>query len=163
MSLLSVNAKTRAIRAALVSIAKFKASHPAGMDYSEARPIDYGYLKQHWHSDCSGSIASFYKAAGAQDPAHEGYQGAGNTASFLTNLPHIGKTSCRRGDIVVFNADRPVSTQHAVMLLASPFLVRDPLVWSHGTQGGPFVHPLSYEAGGFSGHTAYLRGVARKS
>ncbi len=90
--------------------------------------------------DCSESVTLLCKLAGLKDPNGLGYDGAGYTGTLLTHLPHYSDPAAANvGGMVVFG---PGTGEHVAMVRHPG---SDPVLFSHGWEGGPqYVH-LSVE------------------
>lgn len=117
--------------------------------YEQVRPFSV-LLKREMFLDCSAFVAWCYRQAGAPDPYGLGYAGIGNTESLLAKGQRIPVTKVRPGDVVVYNADKPVSTQHAAIIVAKG---DDPLTVSMGQEGDPSFVRVSQDGR----HPTYLR------
>lgn len=110
--------------------------------------------------DCSEAATGLYFAAYAPDPNGFGYNGVGNTSSLVNHLPHIPKSSAKRGDIVVYTGG---DNAHAVVLMQRVYPWRqDPIVFSHGSEGGPYkLHLSSVTAVHRYQPIVFLRGIPK--
>jgi len=90
--------------------------------------------------DCSEGVTCLCKWAGLHDPNGRGYDGSGYTGTLLAHLRHYSEPAAAYvGAIVVFG---PAPGDHAAMVMARG---GDPLLWSHGFEGGPRVVPFTVE------------------
>lgn len=90
--------------------------------------------------DCSGAVTCLYKWCGLKDPNGLGYAHEGYTGTMLRHLPHYSDPKrARVGALVVFG---PATGEHVAMVLEPG---RDPLLFSHGFQGGTGPIRLSVE------------------
>lgn len=90
--------------------------------------------------DCSEAVTVLCKWAGLRDPNGKGYSGEGFTGTLLAHLPHYSEPShARVGALVVFG---PAPGDHVAMVMERG---EDPLLWSHGYEGGPRRVRLSHE------------------
>ena len=88
--------------------------------------------------DCSEAVTALCKWAGLRDPNGLGYNGAGFTGTLLASLPHYTNPAVARiGALVVYG---PGTGEHVSMVLQPG---PDPLLWSHGLEGGPVTVRLS--------------------
>lgn len=101
--------------------------------YAQVRPFSVA-LKAEMFLDCSAFVAWCYRQAGAPDPYRLGYSGVGNTEMLLAKGQRIPVSKVKPGDVVVYNADKPVATQHAAVIVAKG---ADPLTVSLGQEGDP--------------------------
>ena len=130
----------------LVTYAEWCCHHKSGINYAETRPIPLNtkVWSHDFTTDCSGFVALMAKWAGIPDPNGMKYDGAGNTGTLLSHLPHIPLNQTWRGDLVVWGSAPGV---HVAMLLEGGVRVGDnPHVASHGQQGGPFRLTLDEES-----------------
>lgn len=91
-------------------------------------------------TNCTRSVTSAAYAAGIVDPNGLGYKGDGFTGSWLQHLRHIGRLDVQLGDLIVFGSGEG---DHGVAVME---VHADPVVFSHGFEGGPQKLPLSVEA-----------------
>ncbi len=90
--------------------------------------------------DCSEAVTLLCRLAGLADPNGMGYNGYGFTGSMLKNLKHYtNPLSADVGAIVIFG---PGDGDHACMVRKHG---KDPLLFSHGTERGPYFIHLSDE------------------
>lgn len=93
---------------------------------------------KHLMMDCSEAVTCLFKWAGLEDPNGLGYRYAGFTGTLLAHLPHYSDPSrARTGAMVVYG---PSTGEHVSMVYTSG---KDPLLWSHGFDGGPQLIRLS--------------------
>jgi len=105
-------------------------------------------------TDCSGFATLCYFLAGAPDPNGLDYTGQGYTGTLLRHLPHIGRAAVQRGDIVVWGR---YPGHHCAVVLEPG---EDPLLASHGSEGGPVELRFSAEQPAQAGRPAtWLDGV----
>lgn len=92
----------------------------------------------HLMMDCSQGVTCLFKWAGLEDPNGLRYRYAGYTGTLLRNLPHYSDPSkARVGALVVYG---PSTGEHVSMVYEAG---ADPLLWSHGFDGGPQLIRLS--------------------
>lgn len=84
--------------------------------------------------DCSAAYANLCMWSRAQDPFGNGYNGSGNSYE-LHATASIPKAQALPGDGVSWNG-------HVAMLL-EPGSRSDPLLFSHGSEAGPYAYRLS--------------------
>jgi len=100
-------------------------------------------LKQgkHLMMDCSQGIACVYKWSGLKNPSGKFAPGwPGTTGTMLHNLPHFtDPAKARVGDLVIYGAG---TGEHGSMVYQEG---KDPLLWSHGFDGGPQLIRLSVQ------------------
>ena len=90
--------------------------------------------------DCSQAVTQVCKWAGLEDPNGLGYRYAGYTGTLLAHLKHYSDPSkAGVGAIVVYG---PGTGDHASMVYEPG---KDPLLWSHGFDGGPQLVRLSVQ------------------
>ncbi len=146
----------RRLRLSIVGAWWWAASKNPQISWGEIRPIPVNAppFALPRRTDCTGLITLICRWRGAPDPNGRAYDGAGYTGTMLAHLRHIPRWQARRGDIIVFG-DYP--GLHGVQLLQGGWRP-DPLIGSHGWDGEPAIHRLSWEAGGFPRATVtYLR------
>lgn len=101
--------------------------------YEQIRPFSVEFTFPHF-IDCSGFVAWCYRIAGAPDPYKLGYAGIGNTQMLLDKGTEIPLSKVRPGDVVVYAKGRPLSEQHAAVIVQKG---ADPLTISQGMEGDP--------------------------
>jgi hypothetical protein len=90
--------------------------------------------------DCSQAVTQLCKWGELADPNGLGYSHAGYTGTLLATLRHYSDPSAAGiGAIVVYG---PSTGEHASMVYEPG---RDPLLWSHGFDGGPVLIRLSQQ------------------
>lgn len=95
-------------------------------------------LGGHIMFDCSQAVTQVCKWAGLDDPNNLGYAWPGYTGMLLAARPHYTRASSAGiGAIVVYG---PATGDHASMVYEPG---SDPLLWSHGFDGGPLLIRLS--------------------
>lgn len=88
--------------------------------------------------DCSQSTSQLCRWAGLDDPNGLKYRYAGYTGTMLEHLPHYTDPKAAGvGALVVYG---PGTGDHVSMVYEPG---RDPLLWSHGFDGGPQLIRLS--------------------
>lgn len=139
-------------RTRLVAIANYVAIHKQHAEYAEARPIawfTYTWAQAKdaidrgvtWATDCSGGVTDLFKWAGLRDPNGFGYDGTGNTDSLYDHLPHyLDVERAHPGALLIFGVN---PTVHVAMVMERSGT--DPVLWSFGQQGGPYIIRLSDE------------------
>jgi hypothetical protein len=96
---------------------------------------------QHLMMDCSAAVTCLCKWAGLHDPNGLRYAYEGYTGTLLHNLPHYQKpVGADVGALVVFG---PGTGEHVAMVLERD--PTNPLLFSHGFQGGPLAIRLHDE------------------
>lgn len=102
---------------------------------------------KHLMTDCSQAIACLYRWAGLENPSGPiGWPGT--TGTLLHRVQVDGKLAhytdaslARTGAIVIFG---PGTGEHGALVMEAG---ADPLLWSHGFNGGPVAIRLSKERG----------------
>lgn len=142
---------TDAQRAHLLHLMRYLLDHEADIHYAQVRPMRTVHLSeaqavlhlQHGPGltmDCSEAVTVLCKWAGLHDPNGRGYDGSGFTGTLLQHLPHYSNASgAKVGALVVFG---PGSGDHVCMVMEAG---SDPLLWSHGYEGGPRAVHFSAE------------------
>jgi hypothetical protein len=105
--------------------------------YAQIRPIPHDY-RLPLTTDCSGWDTLCCELVGANDPNGFHFTGIGNTTTMLANASPISRAMLSAGCHVLFSSPDHVG-----------FVVKpgpDPLLSSHGSEGGPLLIPLSVEA-----------------
>lgn len=96
---------------------------------------------KHLMMDCSQGVTCLFKWAGLEDPNGLDYRYAGFTGTLLEHLPHYADPSAARvGALVVYG---PGTGEHVSMVYKAG---GDPLLWSHGSDGGPILVRLSAQS-----------------
>jgi hypothetical protein len=106
----------------------------AGIHYAQVRPILHEY-RLPMNTDCSGWATLCCELVGAPDPNGFHFDGVGNTTTMLANASPIKRDMLSTGCHVLFSGPDHVG-----------FVVKpgaDPLLSSHGSEGGPLLIPLS--------------------
>lgn len=102
--------------------------------------------------DCSQGVTCLYKWAGLQDPNGLGYRYAGYTGTLLEHLPHYSDPSkARVGALVVYG---PGTGDHVSMVVEWG---KNPLLWSHGFEGGPQLVRLATQRSYHRAPVTFLR------
>lgn len=91
--------------------------------------------------DCSQSVTMLCHVAGLKDPNGNAYRDDGYTGTLLEHLRHYSNpASAMPGALVVFGG----GTGHHVCMVRKAG--KNPLLFSHGQERGPFMISLSEEA-----------------
>lgn len=91
--------------------------------------------------DCSEAVTCLCRWANLRDPNGNAYNGHGFTGTLLAHLPHYRDPKLAHvGALVVFG---PGTGDHVAMVYSRG---ADPMLWSHGAEGGPRKVRLSHEA-----------------
>ena len=142
---------TPAQRAHAGAIMDFLVAHEPLVHYKQIRPMptrtlleqqlaDLFAAKKTITMDCSESVTLICRLAGLDDPNGNGYNGRGFTGTLLDNLKHYtSPLAADVGALVVFG---PGTGDHVCMVRKRG---RDPLLFSHGMERGPFYVHLSDE------------------
>lgn len=135
-------AKDRAESADTVSAKRKKAvdyglwgiANEPQIHYAMVRPMDRlnDLLSLPAWNDCSEFVTKAYKYGGLPDPNGNNYDGYGNTDTLLQHMKQISKESIRLADLVVWG-NLP-NSHHVAMVIG---LASDPILVSHGREGGP--------------------------
>lgn len=129
-------------RATFVDTFDWMIAHHGLNDYREVRPIPL-HLKPFETStrivtDCSGAIVLAAKWSNLPDPSKLGYDGAGNTGTFLAACTHITAQQALPGDLIVYRRGAgDLYGHHAVAVLSVIGAHADFEVFSNGHQGDP--------------------------
>jgi hypothetical protein len=135
---------TTAQRRHLHDLMRYTLAHEPQIHYAQVRPMRTVRLSEaelhtllgHGHTitmDCSEGVTCLCKWAGLRDPNGLHYDGQGYTGTLLSHLtthytdPHRAKV----GALCVFG---PAPGDHVAMVMEPG---SDPLMWSHGYEGGP--------------------------
>lgn len=97
----------------------------------------------HIMADCSEMVTCLCLWSGLRDPNGLGYGHAGYTGTMLAHLPHY--TNARQARIGALAVFGPATGDHVAMVLEPDFVHGDPLLFSHGFEGGPIAVRLSHE------------------
>lgn len=137
-------------RAQLGRLMDLLVEHEPAVHYARVRPMRTSTIKtatQLRHQlasgvtmDCSESVTLLCRLAGLDDPNGCGYDGSGFTGTMLAHLPHYQRArNAMVGALVVFG---PAMGEHVCMVREPG---SDPLLFSHGWEGGPRYVRLSLE------------------
>jgi hypothetical protein len=128
-------------RAAMVKFAQWGVAHKDAIHYSQARPIDFHFENLPWDADCSGSTIAYAKAAGADDPSGNHFNGSGSTDSILAHAKKlVSIEDAQPGDMVLWH--NGLDGKHVAVVIKPG---KDPLLASHGFEGGPISIRFSDE------------------
>ena len=133
-----------AVRAEMVRWCRWGIEHEPEIHYTKARPFPVppaGTLPL--STDCSGSTITFANWAGV--PPHPGieYEGWGSSGRMSEQLRQLSRQDIQPGDLVIW----PYFHVSVVMELGE-----DPLLMTHGEEGGPRSIWLSVETEGNRSH-----------
>lgn len=137
---------TKAQRLHLRELMRYLLSKEPHIHYAQVRPMQTvhwteqqmeklldrgGYITM----DCSEAVTCLCKWAGLKDPNGMHYNGYGFTGTLLSHLPHYRDPRvAQTGALVVYG---PASGHHVSMVLTPDPKNGNPLLWSHGREGGP--------------------------
>jgi len=122
---------------------RYLLEHEPQIHYAQIRPMrtvalseaQLDTLLNHGHGitmDCSEAVTCLCKWAGLHDPNGLGYDGSGFTGTMLAHLPHYSNpTAAGIGALCVYG---PPPGDHVAMVMQPG---DDPVMWSHGGEGGP--------------------------
>lgn len=150
-------------RAAMRYVMEFLYTHRNRVHYAEVRPMKTAGIKTMFElkqavaapggitMDCSESVTLICKLAGLADPNGLNYDGQGFTGTLLDHLPHYDNPGAAKvGALCVFG---PGTGTHVAMVYERG---PDPLLWTHGEEADPSLHPLSWMQPGFAKPTTFL-------
>lgn len=118
-------------------------NHRDQYHYHQWRPIphlhDPFFLPE--NTDCSGGCTQNLSWAHGPDPNRNGWNGQGFTGSIAAGCRHIAPNMVVCGCMGLYGA--APNYEHVVMFLGQ---MRGgiPLVWSNGSEGGPYISPANY-------------------
>jgi hypothetical protein len=92
-------------------------------------------------TDCSGFVTACYRWAGAPDPSGLGYRYVGYTGTLLDHGTTIPLYQAKPADVVIWGS----FPGHHTALIVDVKNASDPLLVSHGFEGGPNLERLSAE------------------
>lgn len=143
---------SHAQRVALASLMDYLVQHRGNVHYAQRRPMETRKLasvvalKRAVASaagvtmDCSESVTLLCRLAGLDDPNDQHYNGLGYTGTLLDHLPHYDDPG--NADIGALAVFGPGTGQHVCMVREPG---RNPLLFSHGEEAGPFYLRLNVE------------------
>lgn len=150
-------------RAAMRYLMDVLLTHRNRVHYAEVRPMrsknitNVYQLKQRIAApggltmDCSESVTLICKLAGLKDPNDQNYDGLGFTGTLLATLPHYEQAGgAKIGALCVFG---PGTGTHVAMVYERG---SDPLLFTHGEEGDPSLHRLSWMRPGFEPPVTFL-------
>lgn len=120
-------------RVLVCDYARWGIKHEREISYAQVRPIPSRPWSLPMHTDCSGFATLAYKAAGANDPNHNNYDGSGNTSTLEAHGIHVSASALRPADLVFY--DHP---DHVGIYMG------DKMVIEHGSSAGPRWEPYNY-------------------
>lgn len=138
-------------RPLVVAEARWGAANEPAIHYTESEGRDDWLLRKPrslpMSTDCSGFVTACYKWAGAPDPNGLGYFRLGYTGTLLSHAEKHGKvltdvSKARPGDPIVIGWGKSGEGDHVVVVVVAG---ADPLIVSHGTEGGPRQQRLSVD------------------
>lgn len=142
---------TEAQRDHLKALMKWTVAHEPQIHYAQRRPMrtinyyesDVARIFKDGSSitmDCSEGVTCLSKWAGLKDPNGRGYDGLGYTGTLLGYLPHYSDPEdADVGALVVYG---PGAGDHVSMVYTPG---KDPMLWSHGLEGGPQLIKFSQQ------------------
>jgi hypothetical protein len=135
-------ARSPALRASIVSVARWGIEHAAGIHYGAVRPIEglRHRCELPLRTDCSGFVTLCYAWAGAPDPNGLGYSGQGYTGTLLAHMRPLPLDGVETADLVVWGS--PPGVHVALVLEPGP----NPLLCSHGREQGPLAIRFAAES-----------------
>lgn len=101
-------------------------------------------------TDCSGFVTACYRWAGAKDPSRLDYREVGYTGTLLDNGQTIPVWQAKPGDLVVWGW----FPGHHTAVIVDTKNPTDPVLVSHGYEGGPNLISLAAETA--SQHRSYV-------
>jgi cell wall-associated NlpC family hydrolase len=140
-------------RQRIVAAARWGIANEPRIHYGEARPFPLA-RRLPLTTDCSGFVTLCYFLAGAPDPNGLGYSGEGWTGTLLRHL--VPTDELRAGDVVVWGG---YPGRHCAIVLEPG---DDPLMCSHGWEGGPLAIRYSDECRLQPALVTWLSGVASR-
>jgi hypothetical protein len=134
-------------RARIVAWFRWGIAHQSSIHYSQSssrmRAIGHaGTLPL--STDCSSFVTLCYNWGGALDPNGRGYDGYGYTGTLLDYMKKIPQALVKPGDLVVYGS---YPGEHVCGVIEGG---SDPLLASHGQEGGPdpYRHSVEHAAHG---------------
>lgn len=128
--------------------ARWGVTHEPDIHYSEGADRDDWLTKASGllplTTDCSGFATACYRWSELPDPNGLGYHQLGYTGTLLSHAGKHGQilddtSKARPGDLIVIG---PGNGDHVVVVVQAG---TDPVVVSHGQEGGPRLQPLSVD------------------
>jgi hypothetical protein len=104
--------------------------------YLQERPFNPNAIRDRklpLSADCSATTTQLYRAAGRPDPNGRDYDGSGYTGTLRLATPSTRLEDVKPGDFIIYGRGSGV---HVVVVYKAG---KDPLVWSHGQERGPFL------------------------
>lgn len=142
---------TEAQRNHLLHLMRYLLGHEPQIHYAQVRPMRTVHLREaQLHAllgagrsitmDCSEAVTCLCRWAGLHDPNGLHYDGYGYTGTLLDHLHHYSDP--HRAEVGALAVFGPGSGDHVAMVMEPG---ADPLLWSHGSEGGPRRVRLSVE------------------
>lgn len=128
--------------------ARWAISHAPDIHYTEGG-LRMGWVRAHAlklpaYEDCSSSITGLYCVAGAPDPNGLGYDGQGYTGTMMQHCRRLaGAGAAMLCDLVIW-LDAQGDSHHVAMVI-DQVGNDDPILYSHGSEGGPYRIAFSAE------------------
>lgn len=125
------------LRAEIVKVAMWGVTNEPKIHYRQSRPIDgiNTLWKLPLYTDCSGFVTLCYKWAGApKDPNDNNYNGLGYTGTLIAHGRTVTAATAKPGDLVIYG---PASATHHTCIVVKADAGGNPLLVSHGQEGGP--------------------------
>lgn len=127
-------------RAAIVAWARKGVAAEPSIHYRLIRPMPLSWVLPMW-TDCSGFATLCYRLAGAPDPNRQGYNGQGYTGTLLDHGDGIPLWQAKPGDLVIWGS----FPGHHVAVIVDTRNPADPVLVSHGSEGGPLLVSVAAE------------------
>jgi hypothetical protein len=155
---------TTAQRKKLADLMDIMVAHEPKIHYAQVRPMRTRSIKNTtqlmvalgtgFSMDCSESVTLLCRLAGLKDPNGEGFNGVGNTQDMYNHLQHYQRpASASIGALVFLGIPGELSTQHICMVRHGG---KDPILFSHGQEKGPFYIKYSVERQYHQGTPTFL-------
>jgi hypothetical protein len=143
----------RAARKKLRYLMEFTFGRAGAIHYRQERPMMEMHNcppKLNWVMDCSEGVTWLYKCAGLPDPNGLGYNGQGYTGTLAKHgrriIALVQNRWLRVGDLVLYGRIDSDYDHVAIVYRGGPsrLVAR---VWSHGSEGGPYLGlPVRYRS-----------------
>jgi hypothetical protein len=133
-----------AARTRMSEVCQWGVNQNASIHYDQRRPMNLNDIVLPITEDCSTYATFGAYWANLPDPNGLHYSGSGNTETMYYHLPKISLAQAHVGDLVIWGGAVIQSLSHVVVLAEHG--KADPLVYSHGFEGGPLKLSLNSEA-----------------